>query len=191
MTVTINGTTGISTPGLSSTADVTLAGAAVELLNNSGRIVVGQSGSVIQVATYATGAVATGTTIIPFDDTIPQITEGTEFMTLAITPSSATNTLIIQVTLVTSLSVANNSTVALFQDSTANALAAVASQPGITITTPQTFNYKMTAGTTSSTTFRVRAGGGAASTITINGFAGGRIFGGVMASTITIYEVAG
>jgi len=87
------------------------------------------TGTVIQVATSATGALATGTTTIPFDDTIPQITEGTEFMTLAITPSSATNTLIIQVTLVTALSVADFSTVALFQDSTANALAAVSGQP--------------------------------------------------------------
>jgi len=149
------------------------------------------TGTVIQVATSATGALATGTTTIPFDDTIPQITEGTEFMTLAITPSSATNTLIIQVTLVTALSVADFSTVALFQDSTANALAAVSGQPTANCSLPQTFNYKMTAGTTSSTTFRVRAGGGSASTITINGSGGARRLGGVMASTITIYEVAG
>jgi len=49
MAVVINGSTGITTPGLSSTADVTLAGSGVELLNNSGRVVVGQTGSVIQV----------------------------------------------------------------------------------------------------------------------------------------------
>ena len=45
----------------------------------------------LQTVSYQTGAVATGTTIIPFDDTIPQITEGNEFMTLAITPRSATS----------------------------------------------------------------------------------------------------
>jgi hypothetical protein len=203
MAVTINGTTGISTPGISSTAassfsaastfsaDVTLAGAAVEILNNSGRIVVGQSGSVIQVATSATGALATGTTTIPFDDTIPQITEGTEFMTLAITPSSATNSLIIQVTLQVAFSGSDWTTVALFQDSTANALATTTSNINSGFGLPQTFNYKMTAGTTSSTTFRVRAGAGSAGTVTVNGTASARRFGGVMASTMTIYEVAG
>ena len=51
----------------------------------------------LQEISAETGAVATGTTIIPYDDTIPQITEGTEFMTLAITPISATSKLIIEV----------------------------------------------------------------------------------------------
>ena len=40
------------------------------------------SGSVVQTVSYQTGAVATGTTIIPIDDTIPQISEGNEYMTL-------------------------------------------------------------------------------------------------------------
>ena len=149
------------------------------------------SAKVIQVATSATGALATGTTTIPFDDTIPQITEGTEFMTLAITPSSATNTLIIQVTLQIAFSGSDWTTVALFQDSTASALAATTSNINSGFGLPQTFNYKMTAGTTSSTTFRVRAGGGSAGTVTVNGTASARRLGGVMASTITIYEVAG
>lgn len=35
-------------------------------------------GQVLQVVSYQTGAVATGTTTIPPDDTIPQITEGNE-----------------------------------------------------------------------------------------------------------------
>lgn len=148
------------------------------------------AGSIVQVATSTTGALATGTTTIPFDDTIPQITEGTEFMTLAITPSSATNTLIIQVTLQIAFSGSDWTTVALFKDSTANALATTTSNINSGFGLPQTFNYKMTAGTTSSTTFRVRAGAGSAGTITVNGTASARRFGGVMASTMTIYEVA-
>jgi len=148
------------------------------------------AGSIVQVATYATGAVATGTTTIPWDDTIPQITEGTEFMTLAITPTSATNILIIQVTLQIGFNGADWTTVALFQDSTANALAATSTNLSSNFGNPQTFNYKMTAGTTSSTTFRVRGGAGSAGTVTINGSASARRLGGVMASTMTIYEVA-
>ena len=47
------------------------------------------AGSVLQVVQTQTGAVATTTVTIPFDDTIPQITEGAEFITLAITPKSS------------------------------------------------------------------------------------------------------
>ena len=36
----------------------------------------------LQIVNSQTGAVATGTTTIPFDDTIPQNTEGTEFLSV-------------------------------------------------------------------------------------------------------------
>ena len=49
----------------------------------------------VQAAHTQSGAVQTGTTTIPYDDTIPQNTEGTEFFTQAITPTSATNKLLI------------------------------------------------------------------------------------------------
>jgi hypothetical protein len=39
-----------------------------------------------------TGAVATGTTQIPIDDTIPQNTEGDQYLSLAITPTNALST---------------------------------------------------------------------------------------------------
>ena len=48
-------------------------------------------GQVLQVVNYQTGALASGTTTMPTDNTIPQNTEGTEFMTLAITPRSASS----------------------------------------------------------------------------------------------------
>ncbi len=146
----------------------------------------------LQSARTVTGAVATGATLIPFDDTIPQNTEGDQYMSLAITPLSATSVLEIQVTinLTTSRSGGDAVAVALFQDSTANALAAVAG--GMTNTTPLagcvTFTYKMTSGTTSATTFKVRAGQSNAGTLTFNGTGGARLFGGVMASSITITE---
>ncbi len=56
------------------------------------------SGSLAQApVTTQTGTVATGTTVIPADNTIPQITEGVEFMTLAFTPKIATSRLEIEV----------------------------------------------------------------------------------------------
>ena len=149
------------------------------------------TGKLLQIVNSQTGAVATGTTTIPFDDTIPQITEGTEFLTLAITPTSATTLLQIDITVSFSYSILNTVTLALFQDSTANALAA-SCEYGSTATgmINSSLTYKMTSGTTSATTFRLRMGGETAGTLTLNGFSGARKLGGVYASSINITEYA-
>lgn len=142
-----------------------------------------------EVATIVT-AVATGTTTIPRDDTIPQNTEGDQYMTLAITPKSATSILEIDVVFNGTNSVTGTFTVALFQDTTANALAAVGqyiSSAGNLYNVK--LNYKMTSGTTSATTFKIRAGSDQAGTTTFNGSAGGRLYGGVFASSIRIREI--
>jgi hypothetical protein len=151
-----------------------------------------RAGNILQVVDFQTGAVATGTTIIPWDDTIPQNTEGTEFMTLAITPTSSSNKLLIQIKAFFTYSVSNIwLSGALFQDATAGALAATTFyQAQATASAPIAINYYMTAGTTSSTTFKLRAGSDQAGTVTFNGAATARRFGGVMASYITIMEIA-
>jgi hypothetical protein len=148
------------------------------------------TGAVAQVVSTITGALATGTTTIPYDDTIPQITEGDQYMTLAITPRSATSKLLIEVVWCGASSVNNNFVVALFQDATANALAVVESLTGaIGGGVNMYLKYVMTSGTTSSTTFRVRAGGNGAGTTTFNGQGGARLYGGTSASSIVITEV--
>lgn len=152
-----------------------------------------QSGNSVQVVNYQTGAMSSGTTDIPADDTIPQNTEGDEYMTLSITPTSATNKLKIEVVGNFDLGGGDAFVVALFQDSTANALAAVCA-PGDNIGAvmmPVNFTHYMTAGTTSATTFKVRAGSnsGAGGTLTFNGNTGARLLGGVAASSITITEI--
>lgn len=146
-------------------------------------------GTLVQSVNSQTGAVATGTTILPFDNTIPQNTEGTEFLSVAITPTSATNILEVTVVLNYSYSIANTVSMALFQDSTANALAASA-EYGSTATglVNSSMIHRFTAGTTSATTLKVRAGGETAGTITLNGISGTRFFGGVMSSSITVVE---
>lgn len=150
------------------------------------------SGSVVQVRNVMNSAVSTGTTIVPVDDTIPQITEGSELMTLSITPTNAANTLIIDVVVNAAHATVGNIRIvaALFQDSTANALAATCVMAaGNGFSSNITLRFKMAAGTTSATTFRVRAGPDTAATMTFNGLSGGRLFGGVYASSITITEV--
>lgn len=146
-------------------------------------------GAVVQSAYTQTGALASGSTTVPQDDTIPQNTEGVEFMTLSITPKSATNLLRIRAVGNFSYSTGAVCNMALFQDSTANALASTLASIVASNGENMSLIHTMVAGTTSSTTFKIRAGCGTAGTITFNGIGGGRYYGGTMASSIVIDEI--
>jgi len=149
------------------------------------------AGHVIQVANYTTGAMSTGTALIPFDNTIPQITEGTQFMSLAFTPKKATSKLKITVNLSASISIVGVVTVALFQDSIANALATSISHCGVVNGVQQnSFITYISASDINSKTFTVRASCNATGTITVNGQSSSPLFGGSLASSITIEEIA-
>ena len=158
------------------------------------------AGEVVQVQygdTATTFALAGNIGTIPGDDTIPAITEGEEFLTLAITPTSATNYLLIEASV--HAHAVNTSQVlqciALFQDATTNALACAwnntntAQSVGGSIS----LQYRMVAGTTSSTTFRLRHGqnqNDAAGTSYINRVAGSRLYGARLITSIKITEIA-
>lgn len=146
---------------------------------------------VLQVVHFDTGALATGTTIIPLDDTIPQQTEGDEYMSLAITPISATSTLLVNVVIHGSLSANLWFIAALFRDAAAASIGAsvthVAAATGGSVLV---FSANVAAGSTALTTFKVRAGPDGVATLTLNGQSGVRFFGGVMASSIRITELA-
>jgi hypothetical protein len=126
------------------------------------------SGSIVQIQGATNTLNGTTTTTMPADDTIPQNTEGVEVTTQAITPKSTSNTLIIEAWQVVSTPTSNSAiTIALFQDSTANALAAseyFQTQSGGYVTAH--VKYIMTAGTTSATTFKYRVGSNQAGTLT-------------------------
>jgi len=149
------------------------------------------AGSVLQVVNYTTGAVATGTSLIPTDDTIPQNTEGDQYMSLAITPISSISKLVIEVVGQFAHSAGGGRfMMALFQDTTANALA-VSTQGFVDAGKPFMLSliHYMTSGTTSATTFKVRAGMYQTGTTTFNGASGARLLGGVSSSSITIWEI--
>lgn len=131
------------------------------------------------------------TSTIPEDDTIPQNTEGTEAITVSITPKSASHVLVIEADLHVSASVASSrTTVALFQDSTADALAAItdlsASANDMAV---MRLVHRMTAGTTSETTFKIRYGVNAG-TAYLNSAGGSARFGGVLLSRLSVTEIA-
>ena len=182
MSATIKGT------GASTLPEATLA---TPLAVASGGTGVAVSNTIIQSVRTDDGVYATGTTAIPDDDTIPQITEGDEYMTVSITPTSATNKLIIEVGIgVFGMSATSQLPVmALFQDSIANALTAAAmTTNNATIQGGGVgMSYEMVAGTTSSTTFRLRAGLNTG-TFKFNGGSAQK-FGGVANSYIKVTEV--
>lgn len=158
---------------------------------NGGTAVV-PSGGQVQVVNVQDG-VYNGplNTAFPVDNTTPQNTEGDELMTLAITPTNASNKLKIDVVVNYDLAGTAKGGLALFQDSTANALAACGISSGAAVNAMQTakFTHYMTAGTTSATTFKVRGGGGGTNFL-FNGIDGtGAVFNGLAASSITITEI--
>ena len=109
------------------------------------------------------------TTVLPFDTSIPQNTEWDEYFTQAITPKAAANYLEIEANLDLTSSLGNNLALAIFQDSTANALYSKwCSTAGASNINWAYWKYWMTANTTSSTTFKVRAWWWSAGTTTLN-----------------------
>lgn len=150
-----------------------------------------ERGTTVQVARTQVTASTTGTGTIPIDNTKPQNTEGNEFMTLAITPKHADHLLKIDVVCFVVNSVINQwMMVALFQDSTADALATqLMWQPAVNSGCPICFTYYMAAGTTSATTFKVRAGANLAGTTYFNRLSSGDFMGGTITSSITITEI--
>lgn len=148
-------------------------------------------GTCVQIATTQYTTVATGTTLIPVDNSIPQIGEGNEYMTQAITPRSATNRLVIEANAFTSNTQAGGAwhSMALFQDATSNALAATTQyQATANGAASNKLAYSMIAGTTSSTTFRIRIGANVAGTTTFGGASSATLFGAIAHSAIVIRE---
>lgn len=149
-----------------------------------------RTGDRLQVLTSQTGAVATGTTVIPYDDTIPQNTEGDQYLSVAITPKDSVNILKIDSSLYAAHTSGAHFVSALFQDSVADALA-IGTHYTITaaaeIEIP--LHTQRQAGTTSATTFKIRAGSDQAGTMTVNGAGAARKYGGVLNSILSIEEV--
>lgn len=138
-----------------------------------------------------TGAAATGTGLIPSDNTIPQITEGDQYFSLAVTPQSSANILTISHNGIYTDTGIVSVSAALFQDSTANALAATgpvlisAANNAVTMQ----LLHRMKAGTSVSTTFRIRAGGNVGGALSINSYNTTQVFNGVASSFLSVEEI--
>lgn len=147
-----------------------------------------KSGMIINrvYAEYATNADITA--VIPLDDTIPQISEGTEIVTASITPKKTTSRIRVRFDAFGAGN-AQNIIAALFQDAIANALRAVAITAAGT-SSPQVISlvFEHSPATTSSVTYRIRVGS-ASGTVRLNGGSLARFFGGVAAATLVLEEI--
>lgn len=173
-------------------------GSANQILQTNGSGVLSftdaSTGNLLQYIHTTSTSEASTTTIIPYDDTVPQNTEGAEYITATITPTNTNSTLEIEV-FIPIISKSGNQQAwigALFQDSTADALCAAIA--------PVMFGdhrvhgqfhmkYYMTAGTTSSTEFKFRYGP-SAGTAYINTIAGTSKFGTIPQASMIIKELS-
>jgi hypothetical protein len=142
-------------------------------------------------AQYATNANLN--TIIPWDDTIPQIAEGVQIISVSVTAQAALNTFRMRFSGEVATSAASWVTAAIFADGAANAIAGSgvlcdeASGSGRSLV----FDFFYTPGDTAAHTLTVRVGPDAAVTTRMNGAAAARRLGGVMNTTLSWDEIKG
>lgn len=152
----------------------------------------GGSGKVLQVVTNVnTTHTAIGSSqTIAVDDTIPQNTEGYEIVTVSITPQNASSTLYIFADGNQGWSNGGWLILALFVDSTANALTARAFKANSGLGVQQGFFlHPVAASSTSSRTYKLRAGNTTSdSGVYVNG-GSSRVFGGVLGCRLSVVEV--
>ena len=151
----------------------------------------GVGGKVLQCLSQVYSTVGSTSNTFANDNSKPQISEGVEIMTQAITPSNSSNILIIQgVVNIGTANTGNTIMVALFQDSTANCLSAWSHMPHENnACLSLSYFYRMTAGTTSSTTFKIRYAGQGGTTH-VNQLSGGNTYDSSYNSTMCVSEIS-
>jgi hypothetical protein len=144
-------------------------------------------------AAYGGDLGSAGTTVFATADTIPQNTAGDQYLSQAITPTSSANVLEIAGHAVFSINGGGSREgIALFQDSTANALTgAYVDIAGANNSYEMDLQHEMMAGTLSATTFKIRMGNAAGNGTQFNGLSGARTLGGVANSFIKLREIMG
>lgn len=175
--------TGAVTMTLTGTLD--FSGATVNLGGSNITLPVG---AVVQFVNTSYVTYTNITATIPLNDNKPQISAGTQILSVAITPKTATNKLIIRVVLRycgnTGYPIA-----ALFQNSDVDALAAGIGGGAGGIYNELSFEHVMVGGS-GAQTFTVRVGAAGAGNLYLNGDATARKLGGVSACTLSITEIA-
>lgn len=159
-------------------------GANFKLLNPSQA----QTPAILQTQTATNSGFALLSTVLPMDDSVPTHTEGTEVMSVSITPTTSSSRMVIRVTGFYSSGVATGLNGALIVHGDSSAFAASTSY-GDTINVPR--NFSMMAdhvpGSMAPLTYKLRLGP-ASGTARPNGTGSGRLFGGSARWMMTVEE---
>jgi hypothetical protein len=150
---------------------------------------------VIQTITAQSSSKMSSSAVIPYDNTRPQISEGTEYISLSITPSSTTSILLIQYTCP---QWAGNGTqypnMAIFRSDQNDALIATAgstNSAGLGFYSSTNLLVTSTSGTTSALTISLRFGPDSAGTVYMNAKDDDtQQFGGGFICTLSATEIA-
>lgn len=130
-------------------------------------------GKVLQVVSATSTSSASSTSIIPRDGTIPQNTEGTQFLTATIVPKSASSRIRAEVMIPIGSNSGNGFSGAMFRDSTANAIQAGGGPISNTVPGQCYLLADVASGSTASTDFKFRFGPSeGAGTAYVNGLSG-------------------
>lgn len=147
------------------------------------------TGTVVGRAYAELKTLVTISATIPYDDTIPQVGEGTEILTVSITPKSTTNRLRIRFTSYCS-AVNNKTSFAAFLNGAANAIGAVGDwNTASAAAQAYILECEVVPDSTSAQTISIRCGTSDASNVFVNGVSGARRYGGVMRSVLIVEEI--
>lgn len=202
MTLRLNGSTSgyteIDAPAVAGNNSIALPtgdGASGQVLTTNGSGALSFGGNIRQVVQGTLTTYFGTTSAIPLDDTIPQNTEGAEFLTANITPLATTSKILVRAV----VHVANDNAtyingIALFRNSTAGALAAAWSRT-VSANSPvsaMVLEYLDSPSSVSALTYKLRGGtvgGTGGQTFQVNGGSGTRYLGGALVTTLTLMEV--
>ena len=140
---------------------------------------------------YANYSTYTAIGQIPFDDTIPQNTEGAQIVSVTITPKSTTN--ILRCIFLGNGGQSNSADdlciAAMFKNSDASAMKSGLTYSRQYYTGVPCIIHEFVPGSTSLQTISVRMGSYAASTMFVNGTSTSRTFGGSLGCTLIVEEI--
>ena len=133
--------------------------------------------------------VVSTTARIPVDATIPQITEGTQIISMSYAPKKSGNRLLLIANILFSVSINASAVGAIFAGSTANAIVASTIQLQSKYEGTLTFGTSFVTSSSASVTYTVRVGASAGS-LYVNSFDGtNAAFGGTVITSLEIFEI--
>jgi len=149
------------------------------------------AGSVLQVKNSQSQTQVSGSTDIPLDNTIPQNSEGTEILTVTITPAADSNTVLIQANFMVSANAGKTMVLALFRDSGSDAIAVTSryATGNASVVENLTLAFMDSPSTTDPITYKIRFGVNGATYYVNDGSTA--YFGSKRGSSLVAQEIKG